>query len=88
MITTAWNVAFGLVLLAREIGWDETRGLVHLHHKQDAEEADGAVAPDGEPPPDGSPPPAAAEPEKKHRWSRKHHAEAAPSEGEAPAPEA
>ena len=88
IITTAWNVTFGLILLAREIGWAKTRGLVHLHHKQDAEEADGAIAPDGEPPPDGSPPPEPAEPEKKHRWSRKHHSEAAPPESEPPAPEA
>ena len=85
IITTAWNVTFGLILLAREIGWAKTRGLVHLHQKKDADEADGAMAPDGEAPPDGSPPPpVAAEPEKKHRWSRKHHAEAAPPESEAP----
>ena len=89
IITTAWNVTFGLILLAREIGWAKTRGLVHLHHKQDAEEADAAVAADGGPPPDGSPPTAAdAEPGKKHRWTRRHHAEAPPPEGETPPAEA
>ncbi len=82
IITTAWNVTFGLILLAREIGWAKTRGLVRLHRKDEGEEVDGAVAPDGEPPPEGSPPPAEAEGEKKHRWSRRHHTE--PPEGEAP----
>jgi uncharacterized membrane protein YbhN (UPF0104 family) len=87
IITTAWNVTFGLILLAREIGWARTRGLVHLHHKKDGEEADGEAAPDGQPPPDGSPTPAAAEPEKTHRWSRKHHAETIAPESEEPPPE-
>src|SRR4029077_2834835 len=30
IITTAWNATFGLILLAREIGWARTRGLVHV----------------------------------------------------------
>jgi uncharacterized membrane protein YbhN (UPF0104 family) len=31
VITTAWNVAFGLVLLARQIGWQATRAMIHVH---------------------------------------------------------
>jgi len=76
IITTAWNATFGLVLLAREIGWARTRGLVHVHKKKDgeAEDPDGELTPDGEPPPDAPAAPA-AEPEKKHRWSRHKSAE-------------
>ena len=48
VITTAFNIVFGLVLLAREIGWKAVRGMIHVHKKKG--EADGdaatAVAPD------------------------------------------
>jgi uncharacterized membrane protein YbhN (UPF0104 family) len=44
VITTAWNVVFGLTLLARQIGWKETRGLVHVgKDKKDGEAADGTA---------------------------------------------
>jgi len=36
LITTAWNVAFGLGALAHQIGWAETRKLVHRKRKDDA----------------------------------------------------
>jgi uncharacterized membrane protein YbhN (UPF0104 family) len=39
LITTAWNVAFGLGMLSTQIGWAETRKLVH--RKKKGEEADG-----------------------------------------------
>jgi hypothetical protein len=49
-ITTAWSALFGLVLLARQIGWRETRSLVHARKKevepdagQPAESADGSA---------------------------------------------
>ncbi len=38
VITTAWNVLFGFTLLAREIGWKQTRGLVHFRHKKETDE--------------------------------------------------
>ena len=48
VITTAFNIVFGLVLLAREIGWKAVRGMIHT--RKHASEADGdaatAVAPD------------------------------------------
>ena len=67
IITTAWNATFGLILLAREIGWARTRGLVHVRKKaEDAEENGEAAPPDGEPPPE-------TKPEKEHRWSRHRH---------------
>jgi uncharacterized membrane protein YbhN (UPF0104 family) len=81
IITTAWNATFGLILLAREIGWASTRGLVHMRKKDGEAEADGGVTPDGQSPPDRSPPPA-AEPKKKHRWSRHKNAQ----EGESAEP--
>ena len=37
LITTAWNVAFGLTMLAAQIGWKQTRGLIHVHKKKDGE---------------------------------------------------
>lgn len=46
VITTAWNVAFGLSLLARQIGWKQTRSLVHLHHAAD-DDAESAAADTG-----------------------------------------
>jgi uncharacterized membrane protein YbhN (UPF0104 family) len=62
VITTAWNIAFGLVLLARQIGWRETRSMMHVKKPKDAEaEAEpDAQAAAGEPadaaPAAGSPP--------------------------------
>jgi len=45
VIITAWNVAFGAVLLAREIGWQETRSMVHVRKKKDGEDsAEGAIS--------------------------------------------
>jgi uncharacterized membrane protein YbhN (UPF0104 family) len=35
LLTTAWNVAFGLGALAHQIGWAETRKLVHRRRKED-----------------------------------------------------
>ncbi len=48
LITTAWNVAFGLTMLSTEIGWTETKKLVHRKKKsKDGEEVDDAdAAPD------------------------------------------
>ena len=34
LITTAWNAVFGLTMLARTIGWEETRKLIHRKKKQ------------------------------------------------------
>lgn len=34
VITTAWNIVFGLTLLAREIGWKETKSLAHRKKKE------------------------------------------------------
>ena len=45
LITTAWSVAFGLTLLATQIGWKQTRGLIHVKKKDgDDPLADGPVA--------------------------------------------
>ena len=41
LITTAWNAVFGLTMLARTIGWKQTRKLIHWK-KKDEEEADAA----------------------------------------------
>ncbi len=38
VITTAWGVGFGLVLLAQQIGWDETKKLLHRKRKKDKAE--------------------------------------------------
>jgi uncharacterized membrane protein YbhN (UPF0104 family) len=40
VITTAFNIVFGLVLLAREIGWKAVRGMIHVKKKHDGDEAD------------------------------------------------
>ena len=45
VITTAWGVGFGLVLLAQQIGWDETKKLLHRRRKKD-EAKDAALAVD------------------------------------------
>jgi uncharacterized membrane protein YbhN (UPF0104 family) len=37
IITTAWNVVFGLALLAGQIGWQQTRSLVHVRKKKAAQ---------------------------------------------------
>src|SRR6476659_4715959 len=37
LITTAWSVAFGLTMLAAQIGWKQTRGLIHVHKKKDGD---------------------------------------------------
>ena len=44
VIITAWNVLFGLTLLARSIGWRQTRELLHRKKK------DGEGEPEGDPP--------------------------------------
>jgi uncharacterized membrane protein YbhN (UPF0104 family) len=54
VITTAWNCVFGLTLLARAIGWKQTRELMHVKKKGD----EGEPAVDAEPDPVGGPPPA------------------------------
>ncbi len=41
LITTAWNAVFGLTMLARTIGWEETRKLIH-RKKKDEDENGGA----------------------------------------------
>jgi hypothetical protein len=41
LIVTAWSVAFGLVLLSSEIGWQETRKL--LHRKASDNDAEAAT---------------------------------------------
>lgn len=42
LITTAWNAVFGLTMLARTIGWKDTRALIHVH-KKEGEEAPAAA---------------------------------------------
>jgi hypothetical protein len=34
LITTAWSVGFGLTMLATQIGWKQTRGLIHVKKKK------------------------------------------------------
>jgi uncharacterized membrane protein YbhN (UPF0104 family) len=48
LLTTAWNVAFGFTLLSTQIGWSETRKLVHRKKKQKGGEASDAAAADGD----------------------------------------
>jgi uncharacterized membrane protein YbhN (UPF0104 family) len=50
LITTAWSACFGLTMLARSIGWEQTRKLMHKR-KKDEESAEVAVL-DTAPPPD------------------------------------
>ena len=50
LVTTAWNVAFGLTLLARQIGWHDTKELLHYKKNKEAQEA-AAGAKSGAPPP-------------------------------------
>ncbi len=67
IITTAWNVGFGLVLLARQIGWKETRGLIHFRKKdKDGKDDEAGTGPGGEGEPEraatsADPPAASAE---------------------------
>ena len=59
LITTAWSVAFGLTLLATQIGWKQTRGLIHVKKRSEAGEdplAEPVAADAG--PPDATGPPA------------------------------
>jgi uncharacterized membrane protein YbhN (UPF0104 family) len=43
VITTAWSAVFGLTMLARTIGWDQTKKLMHTKKKKEEEqEQDGA----------------------------------------------
>ena len=58
VITTAWNIVFGLTLLAREIGWKETKSLAHRKKKEKGEAEEAAVGA-----PDGAPVVAAADPD-------------------------
>ena len=37
LITTAWNAVFGLTMLARTIGWEDTRKLIHRKKKDEGE---------------------------------------------------
>jgi len=37
LITTAWSVAFGLTMLALQIGWEQTRSLIHFRRKKDGD---------------------------------------------------
>ena len=60
LITTAWNIVFGLTLLAREIGWKETKSLAHRKKKDKEGEEGGEALADA---PDGAPVVAAAGPE-------------------------
>jgi uncharacterized membrane protein YbhN (UPF0104 family) len=52
IITTAWNILFGLVLLSSSIGWKETRGLIHVR-KRKTEGSGSPAAADGS---SGTPP--------------------------------
>ena len=45
LITTAWNAVFGLTMLARTIGWEETRKLIHRKKKQQDGETEAEAAP-------------------------------------------
>jgi uncharacterized membrane protein YbhN (UPF0104 family) len=44
LITTAWSVAFGLTLLATQIGWAQTRGLIHVKKKNKDEDGEDPLA--------------------------------------------
>ena len=51
VITTAWSAVFGLTMLARTIGWDQTKKLMHTKKKKEgqdgAEPSAEAAAPEG-----------------------------------------
>jgi len=40
LITTAWNAVFGLTMLARTIGWEDTRKLMHRKKKDTTEDGE------------------------------------------------
>ena len=53
VITTAFNIVFGLVLLAREIGWKAVRRMIHVRKQKDADDITIASDPSATPaPPD------------------------------------
>jgi uncharacterized membrane protein YbhN (UPF0104 family) len=61
LVTTAWNAVFGLTMLARTIGWKDTKALIHFRKKKDAgpdatvatvSAADAATHPASDQPPD------------------------------------
>jgi uncharacterized membrane protein YbhN (UPF0104 family) len=54
LITTAWGAAFGLTMLARSIGWEKTRELMHKKKKKDEEHARAALGADSAAPPDST----------------------------------
>jgi uncharacterized membrane protein YbhN (UPF0104 family) len=56
IITTAWNAAFGLSLLAATIGWKETRALVHVRKKKDGDDPEGDGEGTATPVDEGAPP--------------------------------
>jgi uncharacterized membrane protein YbhN (UPF0104 family) len=43
VITTAWSVAFGTILLAREIGWPETKAMFHRRRKGEDSDSEAAA---------------------------------------------
>jgi len=45
LITTAWNAVFGLTLLAHQIGWHDTRKLIHVRKKEGETDAAGDETP-------------------------------------------
>ena len=47
LITTAWNAVFGLTMLARTIGWDQTRQLMHRKKKDQKDATDEVPAESG-----------------------------------------
>jgi uncharacterized membrane protein YbhN (UPF0104 family) len=47
LITTAWNAVFGLTMLARTIGWDQTRQLMHRKKKDQKDDTDEVPAESG-----------------------------------------
>jgi uncharacterized membrane protein YbhN (UPF0104 family) len=62
LITTAWNAVFGLTMLARTIGWTDTKALIHFRKKKDDEAVavtaggDPATVPIGDPASDANAP--------------------------------
>ncbi len=61
LITTAWNAAFGLTMLARTIGWKDTKALIHVKKKKEggdvhAAAGDAGAVPVTNPPPDANQP--------------------------------
>ena len=71
LITTAWNAVFGLTMLARTIGWKDTKALIHVHKKKEGEEVP-AAAGDADAAPVANPPPDANKP-RWHGFSRHRH---------------